>query len=147
TYDDVQQVRIYFDGVEVDSDTANAPTGFASQVSIGSYYNGSNISYFDGAIDEFQIYNRALSAQQIAQLFADGTAEVGGPRIISAAETLENEIWDLYAAPVSTAGNVGVAAHSANTVTITSASTISVQLENGATSLPDDQDLDAGVTG
>ncbi len=68
------QTIFYLDGV------ADTPTGYAPQYSfptnaaIGSRGDGQTDNIFFGAIDELSIYDRALSAAQIAAIFAADTA-------------------------------------------------------------------------
>lgn len=69
THDGVND-KIYMDGVMVaekevpgDLNSTTVPLGIG-------YNSSSNSSYFNGAIDEFQVYNIALTDQQVADLYA-----------------------------------------------------------------------------
>jgi hypothetical protein len=68
TYDSAFNVVVYFDGVQVSSGSSVNPASFYSQVHFGHYGNfGGN--YFQGVIDDARIYNRALSAAEVAALY------------------------------------------------------------------------------
>jgi hypothetical protein len=56
---------IYLNGVSVSSRASASPKSGATSVSIGE-------TRFDGLIDDVRIYNRALSAAQIAAMYAGG---------------------------------------------------------------------------
>jgi len=67
---------IYVDGVEVNRKPApgilnstNRPLGMGSNPIDGG-------QYFNGALDELKIYNRALTADEVANLYANGTTGV-----------------------------------------------------------------------
>ncbi|MBI4121998.1 MAG: hypothetical protein HY461_01565 [Parcubacteria group bacterium] len=113
-----------------------------ANVRIGSYEEYPN--YFNGLIDEVQIYNRALSAAQIAQNYSDTNAGAGGPTVIDADETAGfGSVWSLPAVtPISTVGVIGTPVASSNTVTIGS-----VTLNDGTTNIGNDTDITAQVTG
>jgi hypothetical protein len=68
---------LYADGVVVAS-TVSAATGSltnTADLTLGLLFGGSY--YFNGPIDDVRIYNRALSPQEITQLYAQGAANVG----------------------------------------------------------------------
>jgi hypothetical protein len=77
TYDS-ETVRLYFDGVEVNSNTA--PTGpikytYNNPFCIGSEAShvGCGVTQFlSGSTDEVRVYNRALSASEVKQLYLMG---------------------------------------------------------------------------
>jgi chitodextrinase len=64
TYDGTT-ARFYVDGVEVASKVFTANVGSSSSWRIGAY-GASATGFFDGAIDDVRIYDRALSAGEIA---------------------------------------------------------------------------------
>ncbi len=68
TYNSVGPLNtVYIDGVQSGATTATAAQNFTpTTVDIGSYGTG---EYFGGDIDDVRIYNRVLSAADIAQLF------------------------------------------------------------------------------
>ncbi|GAB5552070.1 MAG: hypothetical protein Sapg2KO_16610 [Saprospiraceae bacterium] len=69
THDGTKDI-IYMDGVSVaEKDVAGDLNSTTVPLGIG-YNSSSNSSYFNGALDEFQVYNIALSAQQVADLYA-----------------------------------------------------------------------------
>jgi hypothetical protein len=81
TYDR-QYVRIYVNGTEV----GNASSSVAIPASLQAVLIGNEDSLagdraFDGLIDELAIYNRALSASEIAAIYAAGSAGKCGRRI------------------------------------------------------------------
>jgi regulation of enolase protein 1 (concanavalin A-like superfamily) len=61
--------RIYIDGVEAVSGSGTIQALVSHTVSIG-YDNRDNTKRFDGSIDDLRIYERALAAAEIAQLYS-----------------------------------------------------------------------------
>jgi len=70
-------VYIYINGVLANSSTdAAAPTmRRLVNADIGSYWGGYS-SFFNGRIDDVRIYNRALSEEEIEQLYQDGLPDL-----------------------------------------------------------------------
>ncbi|MFZ2970230.1 MAG: LamG domain-containing protein, partial [Minisyncoccia bacterium] len=70
----LDKVYLYIDG-KLDNEATDISTTWDSsnnpdELCIGCYYNnGAPIEYFKGLIDEVRIYNRALSADEIRQLY------------------------------------------------------------------------------
>jgi trimeric autotransporter adhesin len=62
--------RLFVDGVQKTTNTSTYATG-TSNLFIGNYYGVG--SYFNGSLDDIRIYNRALSATEVTQLY---TAEL-----------------------------------------------------------------------
>jgi hypothetical protein len=111
------QLRFYVNGVFCSSVTV------ANEALLGVGGNGVDLgrwpqstSYLTGKLDEVQIYSRALSAAQIAQLYQDGIAGLGGPTIIHSEETSVGQLWSLAVTPVSTSGIIGSPITSSNGV-------------------------------
>jgi hypothetical protein len=71
TYNSVGPVNtIYIDGVQSGGTTATATQNFTpTAVYIGAYGAGAGNENFGGTIDDARIYNRALSAADVAQLY------------------------------------------------------------------------------
>jgi hypothetical protein len=67
TYDGTTN-RIYVDGVQ-DTTSATTPQNFTPTAVIIGSYGGAGNENFWGAVDDCRIYNRALSAADVAQLF------------------------------------------------------------------------------
>jgi len=68
TYDGFNE-RLYVDGVLVSSAGNSSPLAFDTNPAlIGCDDNGGNSEYFQGALDELRIYNRALSQAEIQAL-------------------------------------------------------------------------------
>ncbi len=63
---------VYKDGVRVNSSTYIHGTGFSNSSNLTTNVNG----VMPVALDDVRIYNRALSAQEIQQLYAQGSANV-----------------------------------------------------------------------
>ena len=64
------EIKIYIDGIQEGSySTLTAPinTGSTPNVQIG-FYNDTSNRYFNGLIDDVRIYDRALSAAEIAKI-------------------------------------------------------------------------------
>ncbi|MDZ4217082.1 MAG: LamG-like jellyroll fold domain-containing protein, partial [Candidatus Gracilibacteria bacterium] len=113
--------RFYVNGTQVYQATGTLGAANAFPLYIG--YNNYSTQYFNGSLDEVQIYPRALSAAQIDGLYHDGLGAspgVGGPTFMASTETDVGEVWDLPSVtPITDAGEVGSSVASANTVTIT----------------------------
>jgi len=114
--------KIYLDGVMVNSrpdvlDSTSDLTG-TLETRIGWGRTGAGGEYFKGGIDELQIYNRALSAEQISILYNDGLQNLASPRSIHKNETDLSEQWNLSVTPITTAGLIGSPVTSSNTVDI-----------------------------
>jgi hypothetical protein len=63
-------MRVYLNGVLIDSRAdANSPISDITSFEIGSGWYGG----YDGLLDDFRIYNYALSAPEIAHVATDGT--------------------------------------------------------------------------
>jgi hypothetical protein len=82
TYDNASAaMKLYLDGAEVASAThavgGAVDTGPTVPVAIGA--NGTLERFFDGVLDDIRIYNRALNATEISDLFTSGGGGGGGP--------------------------------------------------------------------
>lgn len=64
--------RLWVDGVEVASGSFTAPEPANLPVNIGAYFGGG--FGWAGAIDEVQIYDRALSVTEVVALYEAGSA-------------------------------------------------------------------------
>jgi len=65
-------LSFYVNGVFTNSSTVTLPTVPANQISVGMTNNAGVPQDFSGAIDEMRIYNRALSASEVATLYGQG---------------------------------------------------------------------------
>ncbi len=68
------RLKFYLNGVEraltfVGTIGSTSPSGSANAVRIGDSYDNSGNGFLDGKIDEVRIYNRALSADEVGQLY------------------------------------------------------------------------------
>lgn len=105
---------LYKDGTEVDSSTGVPPiNNNDTRAYVGVY--GATTLYMQGHIDDARIFDRALSADQIAALYSGG-------QTIVAAETGGGEQWQAQVTPFS-AGDAGATVPS-NTLTIQSAAEV-----------------------
>jgi hypothetical protein len=66
--------RIYIDGTSQNSD-ANVAISNGSNLTLGRAGAYNNF-YLDGTIDEFRVYNRALSAQEVGDLYRLGSVKI-----------------------------------------------------------------------
>ncbi|MCG2695492.1 LamG domain-containing protein, partial [Candidatus Parcubacteria bacterium] len=67
-------MKIYIDGTLEDTNTdfsGNLPTNDGN-VRIGADYQSTPDNFFSGLIDEARIYNRALSADEVGELYRVG---------------------------------------------------------------------------
>ena len=77
SYDASNNVKIYLDGTRIVSKNANSPGDFFDQVHIGHY--GNTGSFFaKSLVDDFRIYNKALSASDVTALYTY-TGETSSP--------------------------------------------------------------------
>jgi|GEM_PF-1913107 len=65
-------MKIYKNGAEVVSSTVSAPPANGKNLYFGQ--RGDNAYYFDGAVDDIQIYNRPLSAEEVSIVMSGGIA-------------------------------------------------------------------------
>jgi hypothetical protein len=126
--------KAYVDGTEVSSDANTFSTILSTtSLSIGRGFAGGR--FFNGMIDEVQVYPRALTSQQISRLYSDGNAGFGAPTLIESEETVQGEVWDLAITPVTTAGSIGSPVPSGNSVTIALPPDVAVLQPNGSESI------------
>jgi subtilisin family serine protease len=69
---DISNVKLYVDGYEITTETPSAKhrdinTGSVMDVKVG-LLSSTNARYFDGKVDDVRIYDRALAAEEIADL-------------------------------------------------------------------------------
>ena len=90
---DGSELRIYLNGtLNASKNYSVAVTGSANNVFIGKYSGGVGNS-FPGWIDEVQIYNRSLSAQQVLALYNRQSKMVSQ-------ETITGETWKACVTPI-----------------------------------------------
>ena len=92
-------VQAFLDGVAGDIYIyTKDPVSSTRNIFIGSESGGSN--FFNGIIDEICIYNRALSADEIRQLYLSGAVRVGAetlmPTDVGESFELAGGEWDAY---------------------------------------------------
>ena len=75
---DGSTMRIYVNGVLAGSMLSGSEnTDTVTSVKIGAEFtSGSPASYFPGYIDDVRIYNRALSASEVSQLYSDNSSSI-----------------------------------------------------------------------
>lgn len=76
---DTSTLRAYFDGTEVGNTAASgngSGSGSANAFSIGAYVNGGSASSID--VDDFAVFNKALSAAEVTTLYNAPTSEASG---------------------------------------------------------------------
>ncbi|MBB6646633.1 LamG domain-containing protein [Halobellus ruber] len=72
TFDTSDAVRLYIDGTEEDSTPVNAPlVSRSSTVKFGAPAHLPGKDFFTGRIDDVRIYDRALSATEVSDLYGD----------------------------------------------------------------------------
>lgn len=70
TYDTSGNVTVYYAGRPVAAATSTAPPPFASVTGLGAYWNAGYSLFLKGVVDDFRIYNRALTSDEVRQLYA-----------------------------------------------------------------------------
>ncbi|GLZ00689.1 LamG-like jellyroll fold domain-containing protein [Actinoplanes sp. NBRC 103695] len=73
------QLRLYVNGVEAGSATTGGPIGNATgPVRIGHLmWNGALVDYWNGAVDEVELYDRPLSAPEVGALVRNDNVQLG----------------------------------------------------------------------
>lgn len=71
---DGTNVSIYLDGSFVTSGASTYTTATENNLKMGSH-NGASTSFYKGLLDDFRIYNRALSANEVKQLYQLGVSK------------------------------------------------------------------------
>ncbi len=68
---------------QVDTTNISVPVNADRPLRIGVYTfsNGTNTDYFNGSVDDVRIYNRALSAGEIAKLYQSGAVKFSGSSV------------------------------------------------------------------
>jgi len=66
------ELKIYVNGVEVNSTTAGSSAITFDHFTAGCGSNGTSGDNWNGAIDEFGVWQRALSADEVTQLYNSG---------------------------------------------------------------------------
>ncbi|MGH1537770.1 MAG: LamG domain-containing protein, partial [Gammaproteobacteria bacterium] len=75
--DDADEVRMYIDGVEVLSENTSATlTSNSDSLFIGS--NWEEFKWWEGLLDDIRLYDRALTAEEIEELYKSAPAGGGG---------------------------------------------------------------------
>jgi len=129
-------------------------TGFtiendAEPVELGqSSTNATPANFFDGLLDEVQIYPYALHEDQISLLYTDQNAGLGGPTVIDSSGTNLGDEWDLDVTLVSDVGVIGDLVSSGNTVSITGElEAFDITLSDPTTEAIDLTSTDPGISG
>jgi hypothetical protein len=63
------QTRVYVNGVERQSYTVLIPTPVTSDLSIGGSFNASSYRIFNGKVGAYSLYNKELTAQEVADYY------------------------------------------------------------------------------
>ncbi len=145
-------VTVIFNGtasVSKDSDP-NAVFGpLISNVSNINAYLGSSaadstngLGGVNGTIDEFMIFNRTLTPEQVKSIYNSG---VGNYSILENEELLNGESWNVSAVPIDNDGLNGSRVISSN-VTITQATSIACTWSNAALNVSFGQGLSQSLT-
>jgi hypothetical protein len=73
TYDGAS-LRLYIDGIQVASRAQSGSIAYDTEPLVIGWYDSNFGEYFDGLIDEVEIFNRALSAAEIQSIYNAGSA-------------------------------------------------------------------------
>lgn len=84
-------VTVYLNGVADGSGTIQR-SGFANQTIAIGKYGQINGNYFQGAIDDVRIYSRALSANEVRQLYNTGASKFSSSRPITSTTTCSDSL-------------------------------------------------------
>ncbi len=138
------QLSLYKNGVLVGSVPSGNTENLGTEFRIG---NAASFGKpFNGYIDEVQTWDFALSANQIAQLYTDGNANLASPSQIESSETISADVWTMSVTPFKGDGSPLSTTNATNTVTIV-APMVTVELNGGSGIIDPSQDLLTNVTG
>jgi hypothetical protein len=72
--------KLYFDGIEMDSENGSVPTTNAYNFLVGAMYKSGSkpVNYFNGSLDELRIWKISLSKEQIHQMMNQEIEDNGG---------------------------------------------------------------------
>jgi Concanavalin A-like lectin/glucanases superfamily len=92
--------ELFVDGINIATTLAANKTlpATLTGVTIGAW--NPTGQYYTGALDDVRIYNRALSAQEVQQLYALGTANIGHSNTVSLSSGLVG-YWPLDGSTIS----------------------------------------------
>jgi parallel beta-helix repeat protein len=107
------ELKMYVNGNLINSNAFTYFTGTPIDLDIGRY-NYQNNHYFNGTIDEVQVYNHALSVEQITAMYNNG---IPRHNIMVSEETSVGDSWSVEVTPNNPTGD-GTSVLS-NTLTIT----------------------------
>ncbi|MGV8168983.1 MAG: LamG-like jellyroll fold domain-containing protein [Candidatus Nanoarchaeia archaeon] len=103
TWED-NNAKFYLDGALIGSDGSVSITHTSSsQHRLGYYSRVGATSYFNGLIDEFMIFNRSISPEQVNATYQAGLVGRSIITIVSN-ETELNEVWSVAVTPTDTYG-------------------------------------------
>jgi hypothetical protein len=100
---------IYLDGQLANSSSvSDGPDTPLAGITIGRAVVGASTFYHNGSIDEFMIFNRSLSAAEIAELYARGRAkwEYTESQSLKALDSYDNRSSNLFYVSSSTTTNI-----------------------------------------
>ena len=96
TIDSSLNITLYLDGDTIASEIAPAETYPTTEpVIIGKWAGTYNRCFFDGIIDDVIIYNRVLTAEEIAERAAAGGGDITPPAAFSLASPVDSSILSL----------------------------------------------------
>lgn len=115
TWNDTTNVtKVYLDGVEKGSNSSLVTASLSGSLRFGAY-DAASPAYFDGQYGEFRVYNRALSAAEVQQLFTQpfqniqtqrrllvsvsGTNVTVTPSVLSIASSVQSPSLSVTVAP------------------------------------------------
>src|SRR5262249_13271858 len=81
TYDGTTN-RLYVDGVQAASSSVTPTAGAIKSVRVGGFIKGGWEIPYNGLVDDFRVYTRALSATEVVALYV-GAEKVGGTLLTS----------------------------------------------------------------
>ena len=82
---------LYLNGVADGSGTLQR-AGQSNQTVVIGRYGAASVGYFQGVIDDVRVYNRALSAIEVKQLYNNGASRFGTSRSISSTTTCTDSL-------------------------------------------------------
>ncbi|MGV8161935.1 MAG: LamG-like jellyroll fold domain-containing protein [Candidatus Nanoarchaeia archaeon] len=92
-------VKLYVDGELVDTDSSSTFThSTSSQNNIGYYSRVGDSSYFNGSIDDFRLFNRVLSPEQVNVTYQAGLASKH-PTLLVSNEIMLGDVWSVAVTP------------------------------------------------
>ena len=146
-------MEIFIDGVSVVTNATAVDLGAftTSSARTGALFNTANTpntdDYYNGMLDDIQVFQRTMNTDMAATIFADGNAGItGGPSEIDSDLTAIGEVWSLSVTTHGTVSDLDITTVAGgNSITVTAGGG-GLGLNSGGTTLSTSFDLTSQVS-